>query len=69
MFTLFSFRQSLSRQAQVDPLSLTPDELGYASAYEAYRVWIHNADIVQPISGDPERQREAMIGLAVAEGV
>ncbi|KAI5889747.1 uncharacterized protein SCHCODRAFT_02635496 [Schizophyllum commune H4-8] len=51
----------------VDPLSLTPDELGYASAYEAYRVWIHNADIVQPISGDPERQREAMIGLAVAE--
>ncbi|TRM69740.1 hypothetical protein BD626DRAFT_475127 [Schizophyllum amplum] len=50
-----------------DPTQLTPEEIGYASAYEAYRVWIHNADIVQPVSGDPERQREAMIGLAVAE--
>jgi len=41
--------------------------MGHAAAYEAYRTWIHNSSIYEPISADPMRQREALIGLAVAE--
>jgi hypothetical protein len=47
---------------------MLPAEIGYAAAYEAYRTWIHNSSIYEPLSGDSERQREALIGLSVAEG-
>ncbi|KAJ8494549.1 hypothetical protein ONZ45_g13207 [Pleurotus djamor] len=46
---------------------LSPSEIGHAAAYEAYRTWIHNTSIYEPLSGDLERQREGLIGLAVAE--
>ncbi|KAK0438702.1 uncharacterized protein EV420DRAFT_1644631 [Desarmillaria tabescens] len=46
---------------------MLPQEIGHAAAYEAYRTWIHNSSIYEPLSGDFERQREALIGLAVAE--
>ncbi|KAF8904397.1 hypothetical protein CPB84DRAFT_665219 [Gymnopilus junonius] len=48
---------------------LAPEELGHAAAYEAYRNWIHNTSLYEPLSGDIERQREALTGLAVAEGM
>jgi len=47
---------------------MQPNEIGHAAAYEAYRTWIHNSSIHEPLSGDIERQREALTGLAVAEG-
>lgn len=47
---------------------MLPDEIGHAAAYEAYRTWIHNSSMYEPLSGDQERQREGLIGLAVAEG-
>lgn len=47
---------------------MNPEEIGHAAAYEAYRTWIHNSSIYEPLSGDIERQREALTGLAVAEG-
>ncbi|KJA27738.1 hypothetical protein HYPSUDRAFT_62780 [Hypholoma sublateritium FD-334 SS-4] len=46
---------------------LAPEELGHAAAYEAYRSWIYNKHLYEPLSGDIERQREALTGLAVAE--
>ncbi|KAF9264224.1 hypothetical protein L218DRAFT_257198 [Marasmius fiardii PR-910] len=46
---------------------MLPQEVGHAAAYEAYRTWIHNTSMYEPLSGDRERQREGMIGLAVAE--
>lgn len=48
---------------------MQPHEIGHAAAYEAYRTWIHNSSIYEPLSGDIERQREALTGLAVAEGL
>ncbi|KAL0956120.1 hypothetical protein HGRIS_002287 [Hohenbuehelia grisea] len=47
--------------------TMQPSEIGHAAAYEAYRTWIHNSSIYEPISGDLERQREGLIGLSVAE--
>lgn len=47
---------------------MRPTEIGHAAAYEAYRTWIHNSSIYEPLSGDLERQREGLIGLAIAEG-
>lgn len=47
---------------------MSPTEIGHAAAYEAYRTWIHNSSMYEPLSGDTERQREGLIGLAVAEG-
>ena len=47
---------------------MLPEELGHAAAYEAYRTWKHNSFMYEPLSGDLERQREALIGLAIAEG-
>lgn len=47
---------------------MSPEEIGHAAAYEAYRTWIHNKYMYEQISGDFERQREALTGLAVAEG-
>jgi len=46
---------------------MLPEELGHAAAYEAYRTWMHNSSIYEPLSGDVERQREGLIGLAIAE--
>jgi len=46
---------------------MLPAEIGHAAAYEAYRTWIHNSSIYEPLSGDIERQRECLIGLAIAE--
>ncbi|KAF7362066.1 hypothetical protein MVEN_00552200 [Mycena venus] len=46
---------------------MQPEEIGHAAAYEAYRTWIHNSSMYEPLSGDVERQREGLIGLAVAE--
>ncbi|KAG2153661.1 uncharacterized protein EDB93DRAFT_1248563 [Suillus bovinus] len=48
---------------------LTSQEIGYASAYEAYRVWIHNNVLYEPLCAEIERQREAYIGLAIAEAI
>ncbi|KAH9485272.1 hypothetical protein JR316_0002179 [Psilocybe cubensis] len=47
--------------------TLAPNEIGHAAAYEAYRTWIHNSYLYEPLSGDVERQREALTGLSVAE--
>jgi hypothetical protein len=47
---------------------MRPEELGHAAAYEAYRTWMHNSSMYEPLSGDVERQQEALIGLAIAEG-
>lgn len=47
---------------------MLPAEIGHAAAYEAFRTWIHNSSIYEPLSGDVGRQREGLIGLAVAEG-
>lgn len=46
---------------------MLPAEIGHAAAYEAFRTWIHNSSIYEPLSGDVGRQREGLIGLAVAE--
>ncbi|KAJ3904254.1 hypothetical protein F5879DRAFT_955986 [Lentinula edodes] len=46
---------------------LLPEELGHAAAYEAYRKFIHHSSMREPLSAEPERQREALIALAMAE--
>ncbi|PFH52013.1 hypothetical protein AMATHDRAFT_2502 [Amanita thiersii Skay4041] len=46
---------------------LLPAEIGYAAAYEAYRTWVNNSSMYEVVGGDIERQREALVGLAVAE--
>jgi hypothetical protein len=53
---------------QGNTTQMLPAEIGHAAAYEAYRTWIHNSSIYEPLSGDIERQREGLIGLAIAEG-
>ncbi|KAF7321503.1 hypothetical protein MKEN_00671100 [Mycena kentingensis (nom. inval.)] len=50
-----------------DVNSLLPAEVGHAAAYEAYRSWVANSDLYEPLSGDIDRQREGLVGLAVAE--
>ena len=47
---------------------MQPHEIGHAAAYEAYRTMIHNSSIYESFNHDIERQREALTGLAVAEG-
>jgi len=47
---------------------MSPEEIGHAAAYEAYRTWIYNRSMYEPFVDDIERQREALTGLAVAEG-
>jgi len=47
--------------------TMTPTEIGHAAAYEAYRTWQHNSSIYEPLSGDHDRQREGLVGLAIAE--
>ncbi|TFK25505.1 hypothetical protein FA15DRAFT_703610 [Coprinopsis marcescibilis] len=46
---------------------MAPAEVGHAAAYEAYRTWSQNQSMYEPFGGDIERQREGLIGLAVAE--
>jgi hypothetical protein len=58
---------SNSTKAGID--DFTPQQLGHAAAYEAYRYWLHNPSLYGPFQDDFERQREGLIGLAVAEGV
>ena len=49
---------------------MLPSDIGAAAAYESWRSWrTHYGIMAQPLSGDRERQREALIGLAVAEGM
>ncbi|KAI0071789.1 hypothetical protein K474DRAFT_1701409 [Panus rudis PR-1116 ss-1] len=51
------------------PLTQTlPTDIGAAAAYEAYRMWKHHHQILYAqIGGQREREREGLIGLAVAE--
>ncbi|KAG1812417.1 uncharacterized protein BJ212DRAFT_1588950 [Suillus subaureus] len=49
--------------------ALTPQEIGYASAYEAYRFWIHNIALYELFGAEIERQRESFTGLAIAEAI
>ena len=44
-----------------------PGEIGSAAAYEAYRTWKYHGALLQPLGGQSEREREALIGLALAE--
>ncbi|KAI0365668.1 hypothetical protein BV20DRAFT_1046655 [Pilatotrama ljubarskyi] len=46
---------------------LLPADIGAAAAYEAYRTWKHNSFLYEPLSADRERQREGLIGMAIAE--
>jgi len=45
------------------------EEIGHAAAYEAYRIWMHNPHMYQSFLSGCEQQREALVGLAVAEAV
>ena len=55
------------RAYQVPLSQLLPADIGAAAAYEAYRTWKHNSYLYEPLSADRERQREGLIGMAVAE--
>ena len=47
---------------------MLPSELGSAAAYEAYRYWKYQHPLYEPLDGNRERERDAMMGMAVAEG-
>ncbi|KZT65968.1 hypothetical protein DAEQUDRAFT_768455 [Daedalea quercina L-15889] len=51
----------------VNIAQVLPSELGSAAAYEAYRYWKYHHPLYEPLAGDRERERDAMIGMAVAE--
>lgn len=57
-----------SNLSKVEPPQLTPTEIGHAAAYEAYRIWVNNSSAREPLVGDIGKQREGLIGLAIAEG-
>ncbi|KAI0823333.1 hypothetical protein BC628DRAFT_1450583 [Trametes gibbosa] len=57
----------LARRIQVPLTQLLPADIGAAAAYEAYRTWKHNSFLYEPLSADRERQREGLIGMAIAE--
>ncbi|OBZ67286.1 hypothetical protein A0H81_12947 [Grifola frondosa] len=44
-----------------------PADIGAAAAYEAYRTWKYNTYLYEPLNADRERQREGLIGMAIAE--
>lgn len=46
-----------------------PQEVGAAAAYEAYRQIKYGSGMYQVLYGDYDRQREALRGLAIAEGI
>lgn len=54
---------------QVNLAEILPGDIGAAAAYEAYRMWKHHRrQLFDPLGGASEREREALIGLATAEG-
>jgi hypothetical protein len=63
-----TLRLTIAISSQGELNQMHPTEIGHAAAYEAYRTWIHNSSIYEPLSGDMDRQREGLIGLAIAEG-
>ncbi|TFY61779.1 hypothetical protein EVJ58_g4292 [Rhodofomes roseus] len=52
---------------QVNLGTVLPTELGSAAAYEAYRYWKYHHPLYELLDGDRERERDAMMGMAVAE--
>ncbi|KAI5123857.1 hypothetical protein M0805_005674 [Coniferiporia weirii] len=47
---------------------MLPADIGAAAAYEVWRNWKHHYGVYgQPLAGDPDRQQDALIGLAVSE--
>ena len=52
---------------QTPMTQMLPADVGAAAAYEAYRTWKHNSFLYEPLSADRERQREGLIGMAIAE--
>lgn len=44
-----------------------PPDIGSAAGYEAYRIWKHHHPFFEPLGGNREREREAMIGIAIGE--
>jgi hypothetical protein len=48
---------------------MMPQEIGIAAAYEAYRQIKYSTNVYHQLYTDYERQREAMRGLAIAEGM
>lgn len=54
----------------VELSQLLPQEIGAAAGFETIRLWqTHQGVYRQPLSDDREREREALIGLAIAEGM
>ncbi|KDQ21954.1 hypothetical protein BOTBODRAFT_169123 [Botryobasidium botryosum FD-172 SS1] len=52
----------------VDITQLLPTELGAAAGYEAVRLWEHHHAVYRsPLMDDREREREALVGLAIGE--
>lgn len=52
----------------VDITQLLPTELGGAAGYEAMRLWEHHHAVYRsPLMDDREREREALVGLAIGE--
>ena len=48
---------------------MLPAEIGAAAAYEAYRMWKHHRGVLfDPLGGVLERERDALVGLAIGEG-
>jgi len=56
-------------EAQGEITHMLPQEVGPAAAYEAYRQLKYGSGMYQFLYGDYERQREALRGLAIAEGM
>lgn len=53
----------------MDITQLLPAELGAAAGYEAFRLWEHHNSVYRsPLMDDREREREALVGLAIGEG-
>lgn len=48
---------------------MSPVEIGHAAAYEAYNTWLQNSTMYEIVGEDRERQREGLVGIAVAEGL
>lgn len=48
---------------------ILPADIGAAAAYEAYRIYKYRRGrVFDPLGQEVERQREALIAMAVAEG-
>jgi hypothetical protein len=56
-------------EAQGEVMHMGPQEVGAAAAYEAYRQIKYGSGMYQFLYGDYDRQREALRGLAIAEGM